>query len=100
MAKVDEHTPSIGQLAAIRHCPFGPLGISDYMENSEGCLSTKLHRNRRDPRMLINYAKFRSMDDFMALTQTDRFQTLSQKLTVLGVERVAGTYDVVHSFGE
>ena len=70
------------------------------MENSEGCLSTKLHRNRRDPRMLINYAKFRSMDDFMALTQTDRFQTLSQKLTVLGVERVAGTYDVVHSFGE
>ena len=74
--------------------------ISNFMEKSEGCISTKLHRNRRDPNLLINYAKFRNMDDFMALTTAEEFKSLSQQLTDLGVERVAGVYDVLHSFDE
>lgn len=74
--------------------------ISDLLEKSDGCLSTKLHRNRQNQRLLINYAKFKSMDAFKALSATPEFEELSNRLTELGVERTAGTYDVLHSFGE
>lgn len=73
--------------------------ISDLMERSEGCLSTKLHQNRQTPSLLINYARFSDTESFFRLSQTTAFLELSQRLTDLGVEREAGVYDVLHSFG-
>ena len=74
--------------------------ISDYMEAAPGCIATKLHRNRQDPHRLINYARFTDMPAFMQLTQDSEFTRLSQVLTDLGVEREAGVFDVLSSFGE
>ncbi len=74
------------------------IKISNYMEASEGCVSTRLHRNLKTPSLLINNACFTSMEAFVELTKKDEFQALSQQLSDLGVEREAGVYEVVHAF--
>ncbi len=74
--------------------------ISDLMEALPGCLSTKLHRSRNKPRLFINYARFSSEEAFLASVRSEDFQKLSKVLSELGVEREAGLYDVVHSFGQ
>jgi quinol monooxygenase YgiN len=72
--------------------------ISDLMEASSSCLSTKLHRNRRNPHLLINYAQFTSTEAFIELSKIEQFRVLSKLLTDLGVEREAGVYDVISTF--
>jgi len=74
--------------------------IGHYMETQEGFIGSTLYRNRRDPRMLINHGKYTSAELFMASVQAEEFAALSAKLTELGVERIAGLYDVVESFGD
>ncbi len=49
--------------------------------------------------MLINHGRYADVEAFMAAVQSPEFQALSQKLTDLGVERTAGLYDTVRSFG-
>ncbi len=73
--------------------------ISDFMEASDGCLSTKLHRSRRDPTRFINYAIHPSEEAFVELSKSEGFQSLSKQLIALGVEREASLYDIAHAFG-
>ena len=73
--------------------------VGEFMEQQPGFLGSTLYRNRRNPRMLINKGRYDGVDAFMASVQDERFQALSQVLTDLGVERVAGLYDEVRSFG-
>ena len=47
--------------------------------------------------MILPYV---STETFLASVKSKEFEALSQKLTDLGVERIAGLYDAVHSFGE
>jgi quinol monooxygenase YgiN len=49
--------------------------------------------------MLINQGRYTTQEAFLASVQNPEFQRLSQKLTDLGVERTAGLYDSVQSFG-
>lgn len=74
--------------------------ISDFMESSDDCVSTKLHQSRRDPTRYINYAIHPSEEAFARASQSEEFQRLSKQLIELGVEREASLYDVVHSFEE
>jgi hypothetical protein len=48
--------------------------------------------------MLINCDKYTSAGFFMASVKSEEFAALSAKLTGLGVERIAGLYDVTESF--
>jgi quinol monooxygenase YgiN len=73
--------------------------ISDLMEASEHCLSTKLHQHRKNPRLLVNYAIHPSMEAFLEISRSPEFIALSARLTELGVERVPGVYDIIHGFG-
>ena len=75
------------------------VAIGEYMEKQEGFIGSTLYRNRRDPRMLINQGRYTTQEAFLASVQNPEFQRLSQKLTDLGVERTAGLYDSVQSFG-
>jgi len=50
--------------------------------------------------MLINFGRFDSEEDFLASAGSEEFKALSQKLTDLGVERIAGLYEVVQKFGD
>ena len=70
------------------------------METQDGFLGSTLYRNRRDARMLINHGRYSSVESFLATAGSAEFKALSQKLTDLGVERIAGLYDVVKSFAE
>ncbi len=74
--------------------------VGRYMETQEGFLGSMLYRNRRNPRMLINHGRYASEETFLKSVKSDEFQALSQRLTDLGVERVAGLYDAVHAFGD
>jgi quinol monooxygenase YgiN len=74
--------------------------IGEYMEKQEGFLGSMLYRNRRNPLMLINHGRYTTEEAFLASVQNQEFQALSQKLTDLGVERAAGLYDEVQSFGQ
>lgn len=74
--------------------------ISDFMEASEGCISTRLHRNLDNPRLLINNAHFADVASFVNLTNQPEFLELSAQLTELGVEREAGIYEVIHTFSK
>lgn len=74
--------------------------VGTYMEKQKGFLGSTLFRNRRDPLMFINCGKYETQELFMASVQNEEFQALSQKLTDLGVERTAGLYDAIHTFGE
>lgn len=76
------------------------VAIGEYMETQKGFIGSTLFRNRRDPKMLINQGWYTTQEDFMASVQSEQFQALSQKLTDLGVERIAGLYDEVRSFGK
>lgn len=72
--------------------------ISDLMEASDGCISTKLHRSQRDSTRYINYAIHPSEQAFIQVSKAPEFQQLSKQLVDLGVEREASLYDVVHAF--
>lgn len=72
--------------------------ISDLMEAQPSCLSTRLHRNKRNPSLLINNAIYTSEEEFLSIVKSPEFQALSQVLTDLGVEREAGVYEVISSF--
>jgi quinol monooxygenase YgiN len=74
--------------------------IGEFMETQQGFLGSTLYRNRRNPRMLINFGRYSTEEAFLASVQNERFQALSQQLTDLGVDRIAGLYDEVRSFGE
>ncbi len=74
--------------------------IGKFMENQTGFLGSTLYRNRRNTKMLINKGRYDSQESFMACVQNEEFQRLSQVLTDLGVERVAGLYDEVEEFGD
>lgn len=73
--------------------------VGRYMETQEGFVGSTLYRNQRNPRMLINHGTYVSTETFLASVKSKEFEALSQKLTDLGVERIAGLYDAVHSFG-
>ncbi len=73
--------------------------VGVWMEQQEGFLGSTLYRNRVNPKMLINKGRFSTQEAFMASVQNPEFQALSQTLTDLGVERVAGLYDTVRDFG-
>lgn len=73
--------------------------VGNWMENQAGFLGSTLYRNRQNPKMLINKGRFDSEAAFVASVRNPEFQALSQKLTDLGVERVAGLYDTVRDFG-
>ncbi len=74
--------------------------IGKFMTQQPGFVGSTLYRNRRDPKMLINKGRYESQEAFMACIQNAEFQQLSQVLTDLGVERIAGLYDEVEEFGE
>ena len=59
----------------------------------------KLYRNQRNPKMLTNKGRYETVESFMACVKISEFEKLSPVLTDLGVERVAGLYDVVQDFG-
>ena len=75
------------------------IAVGEWMETREGFLGSTLYRNRRNPMMLINHGRYADVEAFMAAVQSPEFQALSQRLTDLGVERSAGLYDTVRSFG-
>ena len=66
--------------------------ISDFKEASDDCVSTKLHRSRRDSTRFINYAIHPSEEAFERASQAEEFQRLSKRLVELGVEREASLY--------
>ncbi len=72
------------------------VGDSNKAHNA---LGSTLYRNRQNPKMLINKGRYDSEGAFMASVRNPEFQALSQKLTDLGVERIAGLYDTVRDFG-
>ena len=74
--------------------------IGDYMVKQPGFIGSTLYRNQRDPKMLINKGLYKSVESFMVCVKSPEFERLSQKLTDLGVERNAGLYDELKSFGE
>lgn len=74
--------------------------VGEYMVNQPGFLGSTLYRNRRNPRMLINKGRYDSEESFINSAKSAEFRRLSQKLTDLGVERVAGLYAEVRDFGE
>ncbi len=73
--------------------------IGKFMEAQPGFLGSTLYRNQRNPKMLINKGRYSSVESFMACVKSPEFNALSEKLTELGVERNAGLYDEVESFG-
>lgn len=73
--------------------------VGVWMEQQPGFLGSTLYRNRQNPKILINKGRYESEEAFMASVRNPEFQALSQKLTDLGVERVAGLYDTVRDFG-
>ena len=73
--------------------------IGNFMTQQPGFLGSTLYRNRRNPKMLINKGRYESEEAFLACVKNNDFQQLSQVLTDLGVERVAGLYDEVEEFG-
>jgi heme-degrading monooxygenase HmoA len=73
--------------------------VGVWMERQPGFLGSTLYRNRQNPNMLINKGRYESEDAFMASVRNPEFQALSQKLTDLGVDRIAGLYDTVRDFG-
>ncbi len=73
--------------------------VGVWMEQQAGFLGSTLYRNQQNPKMLINKGRYESQEAFMASVRNPEFQALSQKLTDLGVERVAGLYDTVRDFG-
>ncbi|SIO15833.1 Antibiotic biosynthesis monooxygenase [Parasphingorhabdus marina DSM 22363] len=73
--------------------------VGDWMEQQPGFLGSTLYRNRRQPNTLINKGRYETEDSFMASVKNPEFQRLSQVLTDLGVERLAGLYDEIKSFG-
>ena len=74
--------------------------VGNFMTGQPGFLGSTLYRNRRNPKMLINKGRYESEESFMACVKNEEFQRLSQVLTDLGVERVAGLYDEMEVFGE
>jgi heme-degrading monooxygenase HmoA len=74
--------------------------VGRFMETQEGFLGSMLYRNRKNPRMLINHGRYSSEEAFLTSVRSEEFQALSQRLTDLGVERIAGLYDAVHAFGD
>lgn len=74
--------------------------IGNFMMKQPGFIGSTLYKNRRNPKMLINKGRYESQEAFLACVQNPEFQQLSQVLTDLGVERTAGLYDEVESFGE
>ncbi len=73
--------------------------VGTFMEGQEGFIGSTLYRSKRNPLMLINHGVYDSEASFLASVRNAEFQALSQKLTDLGVQRVADLYDEVHSFG-
>ena len=73
--------------------------VGEWMQDQDGFLGSTLYRNRMDQKMLINKGRYETEEAFMASVRNPDFQALSQRLTDLGVERVAGLYDNVRDFG-
>ena len=73
--------------------------VGTWMEQQPGFLGSTLYRNRQNPKMLINKGRYETEEAFLASVRNPEFQALSQKLTDLGVERVAGLYDNLRNFG-
>ena len=69
------------------------------MIKQPGFLGSTLYRNRRDPQLLINKGRYESEESFLRCVKSEEFKRLSQKLSDLGVGRVAGLYDEVKVFG-
>lgn len=74
--------------------------VGVWMEKQPGFLGSTLYRNRTNPKILINKGRYESEEAFLASVHNLEFQNLSQKLTDLGVERVASLYDSVRDFGQ
>lgn len=74
--------------------------IGNYMVEQPGFLGSTLYRNRRNPKILINKGRYDSEEAFMNCVKSTEFNNLSQKLTDLKVERIAGLYDEVKVFGD
>lgn len=73
--------------------------VGVFMEQQEGFLGSMLYRNMRESNILINHGRYSNVESFMACVKSPEFQRLSQVLTDLGVERIAGLYEQVHAFG-
>ena len=73
--------------------------IGEYMVKQPGFLGSTLYRNRQDSKILINKGRYDSEDSFLNCVKSEEFNRLSQKLTDLKVERIAGLYDEVKVFG-
>ncbi len=74
--------------------------VGRFMEGQPGFIGSTLYRDRRAPRMLINHGAYTDVESFVRVLRSPEFETLSQKLTDLGVLRDAGLYDEVESFGD
>ena len=73
--------------------------IGEYMVKQPGFLGSTLYRNRNNTKLFINKGRYDSEDSFMNCVKSEEFNRLSQKLTDLGVKRIAGLYDEVTIFG-
>ncbi len=73
--------------------------VGEFMEKQPGFIGSTLYRNRTAQRTLINKGLYETEESFMACVKKTEFQKLSQVLTDLGVERVAGLYDEVKQYG-
>ena len=74
--------------------------VGEFMVKQPGFLGSTLYRNRHNPRMLINKGRYSSEESFLNSVKSEEFNRLSQKLTDLGVQRIAALYDEVKVFGE
>lgn len=73
--------------------------VGEFMVKQPGFLGSTLYRNRHNPRMLINKGRYDSEESFLNSVKSEEFRRLSQKLTDLGVKRIAGLYDEGREFG-
>ncbi|QUS57116.1 antibiotic biosynthesis monooxygenase family protein [Pseudovibrio brasiliensis] len=73
--------------------------VGTWMEQQPGFLGSTLYRNRMNPKILINKGRYESEEAFLAAASSPEFKSLSQKLTDLGVKRIAGLYDTLREFG-
>jgi len=73
--------------------------VGEFMEIQPGFIGSTLYRNKMNPKMLINKGLYETEESFVACVKSEEFQRLLQKLTDLGVERIAGLYDEVRVFG-
>jgi heme-degrading monooxygenase HmoA len=73
--------------------------VGEFMEKQPGFIGSTLYRNQMADRTLINKGLYETKESFMDCVKNPEFQKLSQVLSDLDVERLAGLYDKVKADG-